>query len=287
MDTRNGRHPGHGSVPTFDPNMFTSRISDEEWAKISDEELLPAIESRDLRRSTRRAPFSRSSSPSRLWNRAHQTQRVCSKPNLENRHQWPRPSAGNARHRPGIYDFTEPFTSRAIVTSLITGCRVGFERIAEMGRRFGLGHAHRFEHPTGSRGYFPEPEKIKRAATAGCRGHGQPVHRARRDSGDAAANGGHDRGRRQRRQSTRTATRGPNRAADAFLRRGAVTPFRRASAQSTQAGPKESATRPGRHAPGRDSSRPRPLGWHRAESRGDGHASLWQDGNGAGHDPRR
>ena len=43
MDCRTGDILAMASVPTFDPNTFTTRISDEQWAKLSDEELLPQL----------------------------------------------------------------------------------------------------------------------------------------------------------------------------------------------------------------------------------------------------
>jgi penicillin-binding protein 2 len=151
------------SAPSFDPNLFTGRITHEEWARhrMSDELLRP-----QLNRATygvyppgsifkivvalagleagviKPHDLFQANPPYKISGRGHGWR--CTAP-------------------AGQFDFDRAFYQSCNCYFIDHGLRLGFERIAEMGRRCGLGARTGLRTGQELAGYFPDPaERIKR-----------------------------------------------------------------------------------------------------------------------------
>ena len=164
MDCRTGDVLGMASVPAYDPNKFIPRVSDDDWAQLLDEETHP------------------------LWNRAAKGlyppgsifKIIVSIAGLESGvlktnqmfqaappyridgkgHGW------KCTEPAGLYDFNKAFYLSCNCYFIDHGLRIGFERIAEMGRRFGLGQRTGLNTRQEATGYFPDPSnRVKKDGT--------------------------------------------------------------------------------------------------------------------------
>jgi penicillin-binding protein 2 len=161
MDCRSADILALVSLPAFDPNFFTSRISEEDWARLRDEESRP------------------------LWNRATYGSYPAGSifkivvalaaleagtinPNdifeskgyfrIQGRSRPWRDTAG-----PGNFDFNRAFYRSSNPYFQHHGLKVGFEKVVEMGRRVGFGRRTGLATREEAQGYFPDPlDKIKK-----------------------------------------------------------------------------------------------------------------------------
>ncbi len=163
MDVQTGDLLAMASAPTFDPNLFAGRISHEEWKRhrLSDEVLRP-----QLNRATygvyppgsifkivvalagleagviKPEELFEANPPYKINGRGHGWR--CTAP-------------------PGLFDFDRAFYQSCNCYFIDHGLRLGFERIAEMGRRCGLGTRTGLRTGQEVAGYFPDPsDRIKR-----------------------------------------------------------------------------------------------------------------------------
>jgi penicillin-binding protein 2 len=160
MDCRTGDVLAMASFPAFDPNAFMARISEEDWAKLSDEELRPQLNRAAYGTyapgSTFKVIVSLASleagtlKPDELFEAKASYQ-------INGRgHPW------KCTAPPGLFDFDKAFYLSCNCYFIDHGLQTGFEKIAEMGRRFGLGTRTGLNTRLEAGGYFPDPaEKIK------------------------------------------------------------------------------------------------------------------------------
>ena len=161
MDVRNGDVLAMASAPAFDPNAFTGRISEEEWAKMMDEELRPQLNRAAYGTYPPGSIFKIIVSLAGLETETIQTEALFESGGfyqINGRgHHW------RCTAPAGHYDFNRAFYLSCNCYFIDHGLRLGFERIAEMGRRCGLGARTGLSTRQEAAGYFPEPtDKIKR-----------------------------------------------------------------------------------------------------------------------------
>lgn len=161
MDCRNGDVLAMESVPSFDPNIYSGRISDEEYAKLLDPVLQPQFN---------RATYGRYPPGSILKTvvalAGLESGTLDPQEQFESKgwyqidgrgHKWG-DTAG-----PGSFDFEKAFYRSSNPYFQDHGRKIGFERLAEMGRRFGLGQKTGLNTRQETGGYFPDPsDKIKK-----------------------------------------------------------------------------------------------------------------------------
>jgi penicillin-binding protein 2 len=164
LDCRNGDVLAMASVPAFDPNVFTSRISEEEWARLSDPDLRPQFD---------RAAYG-TYMPGSIFKIA--VALAC----LEAGTLKPSDvfdSKGyyqiGGRGRPwrctvpaGAYDFDKAFYRSCNCYFIDHGLQLGYEKITAMGRRLGFGTRTGLNTRREAAGYFPHPsDKVKRSGS--------------------------------------------------------------------------------------------------------------------------
>jgi penicillin-binding protein 2 len=160
MDCRNGDVLAMASVPEFDPNIFTSRISEEEWEKLSDPELLPQLNRATYGTYPPGSILKIVIAMAGLESDILKTGEVfMANPPYKidgKGHPW------RCTAPAGAYTFDRAFYLSCNCYFIDWGLRIGFERIAEMGRRFGLGQRTGLTTRQETGGYFPDPaDKIK------------------------------------------------------------------------------------------------------------------------------
>jgi penicillin-binding protein 2 len=161
MDCRTGDILAMASLPVFDPNLFTSRISEEDWASLKDEEMRP------LFNRTAQGAYQAGSifkivvalagleagtlDPNEIFESKGYFQ-------IQGRGRAWRDTAG-----PGQFDFDRAFYRSSNPYFQHHGMKVGFDKIVEMGRRLGLGRRTGLAIREEAVGYFPDPlDKIKK-----------------------------------------------------------------------------------------------------------------------------
>ena len=164
LDCRNGDVLAMASVPTFDPNAFTSRISEEEWATLSDEELRPQLNRATYGTYAPGSIFKIVVALAGLDSGTLTTNEVVRGERFYQING--RGHAWKCTAHPDSYDFNKAFYRSCNCYFIDRGLQIGFERIAEMGRRLGFGSRTGFTTHQEAAGYFPDPgDKIKRDGT--------------------------------------------------------------------------------------------------------------------------
>jgi penicillin-binding protein 2 len=165
MDCRTGDVLAMASVPSFDPNLFTAaHIPEEEYDKLMDLELRPQINRATYGVYPPGSIFKIIVSMAGL-----EAGLIHTNDEFEARtfyqingkgHPW------SCTAPAGKYDFDKAFYLSCNCYFIDHGLQIGFEKIADMGRRFGLGSRTGFTTRLESAGYFPDPsEKIKKDGT--------------------------------------------------------------------------------------------------------------------------
>jgi penicillin-binding protein 2 len=160
MDCRTGDILAMVSEPAFDPNLFTSRIPEEEWAKLMDEELRPYVNRAAYGTYAPGSIFKIIVSMAGLESGLLKTNEVFESKTFYQingkGHPW------RCTAPAGLYDFDKAFYRSCNCYFIDHGLQIGFERIADMGRRFGLGQRTGLNTRQETAGYFPDPaDKIK------------------------------------------------------------------------------------------------------------------------------
>jgi penicillin-binding protein 2 len=160
LDCRNGDVLALASVPAFDPNMFMTHLSDEQLGEITDEQKRP-----QLNRATYAAL-----PPGSIFKiivslacleagilRTNDSFVSEGSYKIDGRgHTW------KCTAPAGQYDFDRAFYKSCNCYFIDYGLKGGFERIVEMGRRFGLGQRTGLTTRSEAAGFFPDPnEKFK------------------------------------------------------------------------------------------------------------------------------
>ncbi len=164
MDCRSGDVLAMASVPTFDPNLFTSRISEEDWARLMDEHLRPQWNRAAYGTYPPGSIFKVIVALAGLEAGLLRTNDLFESKGYYQingkGHRW------GCTAPAGTYDFDRAFYLSCNCYFIDHGLEIGFERIAEMGRRFGLGARTGFTTRQEAAGYFPEPtNRIKKDGT--------------------------------------------------------------------------------------------------------------------------
>ena len=161
LDCRTGDVLAMASVPSLDPNQFMSGISNEEWAQLNDKVLLPQVNRASHGLYPPGSIFKIIVAMAGLESGIIKTNDV-----LEGKRFYQingRGHAWNCTAPPGIYDFDKAFYLSCNCYFIDYGLRIGFEKIARMGRDFGFGTPTGLTSQQETAGYFPNPmDKIKR-----------------------------------------------------------------------------------------------------------------------------
>lgn len=164
LDCRNGDVLAMASVPSFDPNLFTARVSEEDWAKLSDDELRPQLNRATYGTYPPGSIFKIIVALAGLEAGSLSTNDI-----VEGKRSYQingKGHAWNCTAPPGTYDFDRAFYLSCNCYFIDRGLQIGFERIAEMGRRFGFGSRTGFTTRQEAAGYYPDPsDKVKRDGT--------------------------------------------------------------------------------------------------------------------------
>ena len=160
MDVRNGDLLALVSAPAFDPNQFLGRMSEAQYAELSDERLRP-----QMNRAVAGA-YAPGSIFKVIVGLAGLEAGLLDPE--EERHYlgyWPT----GPRTRPiedlapaGYYNFKRAFIRSSNAYFIDHGLKVGREKIVSMAERFGLGRPTGFALGTESRGYLPDQAVIER-----------------------------------------------------------------------------------------------------------------------------
>ena len=160
MDTRNGDILAMASSPTFDPNRFNSRISDEEWASLNDSELKPMFNRAIYGAYPPGSIFKIIVGLAGLEAGAINPEEIYrSRGFFQLRprgHIW-HDTAGE-----GDFDFRKAFYKSSNPYFSFYGLKTGPQKIVEMGRRFGLGERTGIVRGLETPGYFPKAETLRK-----------------------------------------------------------------------------------------------------------------------------
>jgi penicillin-binding protein 2 len=161
MDCWTGDILAMSSVPTFDPGLFTGRISEEQWAQLSDEKLTPQLNRATYGTYLPGSIFKIVVALACLEAGTIQTSEV-----FESKGYYQVNGRGHIwgdTAGPGHFDFWRAFYLSSNPYFQDHGVRLGFEKVVEMGRRLGLGRRTGLATRQEAAGYFPYPlDKIKR-----------------------------------------------------------------------------------------------------------------------------
>lgn len=161
MDCLSGDVLAMASSPSFDPNMFTSRISEEEYAKLSDDELRPQLNRAALGTYPPGSIFKIIVALA-----GFESGLITTNEEFLSKGYYQINGRGIPWHctaPAGTYDFDRAFYLSCNCYFIDHGLQIGFERIAEMGRRFGFGGRTGLTTRQEAAGYFPSPtDKIKK-----------------------------------------------------------------------------------------------------------------------------
>jgi penicillin-binding protein 2 len=155
MDCRTGDILAMASVPSFDPNLFSSHISEAEWAKLMDEELRPYVNRAAYGVYPPGSIFKIIVAMAGLEAGVIKTDEV-----FESLGYYQINGKGHRWHctvPAGAYDFDKAFYLSCNCYFIDHGLKIGFERITSMGRRFGLGARTGLNTRQEAAGYFPDP----------------------------------------------------------------------------------------------------------------------------------
>jgi penicillin-binding protein 2 len=160
LDCRNGDVIAMASFPTYDPNVFTSHLSDEDWSKLNDKETKPLFNRATYGAYPPGSIFKIVVALAGLESGTLKPDEVftANPPYKIDGHGHPWKCTAPA----GQYDFTRAFYLSCNCYFIDRGLQIGYEHIAEMGRRFGLGTRTGLSTRLEGAGYFPDPsDKIK------------------------------------------------------------------------------------------------------------------------------
>jgi penicillin-binding protein 2 len=162
MDCRDGDILAMASEPSFDPNLFVSRrLSPEDWARLTDEKMRPLINRAAYGAYPPGSTFKIIVSLAGLEAGLLKTNEVFHAGNgykIDGHgHEW------RCTAPAGEYDFDHAFYRSCNCYFIDHGLKIGFERIVDLGRRFGLGQRTGLSTHLEAAGYFPDPnDKIKK-----------------------------------------------------------------------------------------------------------------------------
>lgn len=164
LDCRTGDLLALASVPTFDPNKFTGSLTSEDMVPLLDERLRPLFNRAVYGLYPPGSIFKIIVAMAGLENGLLKTDEMflASPPyRIDGKgHGW------KCTEPAGWYDFNKAFYLSCNCYFIDHGLRIGFERIADMGRQFGLGQRTGLNTRQEASGYFPDPtDKIKKDGT--------------------------------------------------------------------------------------------------------------------------
>lgn len=162
MDCRDGDILAMASEPSFDPNLFVSRrLSPEDWARLTDERMRPLINRATYGTYPPGSIFKIIVSLAGLEAGLLKTNEIFqagTEYRIDGRgHPW------HCTAPAGDYDFDHAFYRSCNCYFIDHGLNIGFERIVDLGRRFGLGQRTGLSTHLEAAGYFPDTnDKIKK-----------------------------------------------------------------------------------------------------------------------------
>jgi penicillin-binding protein 2 len=158
MDSRSGDILALASAPTFDPNDFVPSISTDEWSKLLDPELRPLLNRATYGAYPIGSIFKIIVSLAGLEMGSIRTnEEFVAKTFYQiNGHGHPWHCTAPA----GTYKFDRAFYLSCNCYFIDHGLQIGFERIADMGRRCGFGSRTGLIKNLDTAGYFPDPSDM-------------------------------------------------------------------------------------------------------------------------------
>lgn len=164
IDVRTGDILASASSPTYDPNMFLDRVTQEEYQRMLDPDLRPQLNRAYYGGYHPGSTFKIITGAAALEANVVDPRQIFYNPGYY--------MVGRRRiddtAPPGNYDFEEAFKHSCNSYFIEYGLRVGAQRLIEMGNRFGLGEKTGVVVPQQEvGGYFPEPgQRFKKDGAA-------------------------------------------------------------------------------------------------------------------------